>query len=267
MARASASLRTTWRCTWLLAGTSITTSAHMRAEHDRRLPGASGARFEKRISGSLSGERLALEEDTPSFANSPSATSTWQRPQSARPPHTESMSTPRLRAACRSGVPSGKWPRFPEGMNTTRGARATMRAAGPSGRAAAMPALAASAGRLACAGGPGGRAGTGRRQRVAKTPDPARAIRIVAQHHVGTHDRLDDFDVHGVGDRGGEPRRHRHCEKRAVDSVAVRQTEAHVRGAARGIDLELFAQTPHQTHDLHARLIDGADRHHQRIDH
>src|SRR5690606_28288991 len=46
-------------------------------------------------------------------------TSTWQRPQMARPPHTESTSTPRLRAACRSGVPSGKWPRLPDGVKTT----------------------------------------------------------------------------------------------------------------------------------------------------
>src|SRR5210317_1828262 len=38
----------------------------------------------------------------------------------ALPPHTESMSTPRLRAACKTGVPSGKRPRFPEGEKTTR---------------------------------------------------------------------------------------------------------------------------------------------------
>src|SRR5262245_24239967 len=36
-----------------------------------------------------------------------------------RPPQTESISTPRLRAACRIGVPSGKRPRLPEGMKTT----------------------------------------------------------------------------------------------------------------------------------------------------
>ena len=46
-----------------------------------------------------------------------------QRPGSARrvprPPQTESMSTPRLRAACSSGVPSGKRPRLPDGVKTT----------------------------------------------------------------------------------------------------------------------------------------------------
>ena len=83
-------------------------------------------RLEKRISGSLNGDKLALEEEMPSLANSPSATSIWQRPQSALPPQTESMSTPRLRAACSTGVPTGKWPRLPEGVKTTRGSRVVM---------------------------------------------------------------------------------------------------------------------------------------------
>ena len=43
----------------------------------------------------------------PSLANSPSPTSTWQRPQMPRPPQTESRSTPSLRAASSSDVPSG----------------------------------------------------------------------------------------------------------------------------------------------------------------
>src|SRR3546814_6116437 len=46
--------------------------------------------------------------------------STWQRPHRPRPPQTESMSTPRLRAAFRIGVPTGKRPRRPEGVKTTR---------------------------------------------------------------------------------------------------------------------------------------------------
>ena len=47
-------------------------------------------------------------------------TRTWQRPHSPRPPQTESTSTPSVRAACSSGVPTGNRPRFPEGVNTTR---------------------------------------------------------------------------------------------------------------------------------------------------
>jgi hypothetical protein len=41
----SAALRTIWRCTWLIDGTSTTTSASIRAWHDRRRPGASGCRL------------------------------------------------------------------------------------------------------------------------------------------------------------------------------------------------------------------------------
>src|ERR1700679_2461756 len=107
----------------------MTTSASTHAEQDRRLPAASGDLREKRISVSLKGDKLALDEITPCLANSPSATNTWQRPQRPRPPQTESMSTPRLRAACSSGVPAGKCPRFPEGVNTTSGSRVVIRIA------------------------------------------------------------------------------------------------------------------------------------------
>ena len=44
----------------------------------------------------------------------------WQRPQMPRPPQTESMSTPSWRAAVSTGVPTGKRPRLPEGVKTTR---------------------------------------------------------------------------------------------------------------------------------------------------
>ena len=67
----------------------------------------------------------AGRELMPCLANSPSDSVIWQRPQSARPPHTESMSTPSLRAACSSGVPSGNRPRRPDGVKTTRGRSVT----------------------------------------------------------------------------------------------------------------------------------------------
>ncbi len=44
MSRASASLRTTWRCTWLFDGTSTTTSASTLAWHESRRPSASTLR-------------------------------------------------------------------------------------------------------------------------------------------------------------------------------------------------------------------------------
>ena len=41
-------------------------------------------------------------------------------PQIALPPQTESMSTPKLRAALSTDIPFGKCPLFPEGIKTTR---------------------------------------------------------------------------------------------------------------------------------------------------
>jgi hypothetical protein len=55
------------------------------------------------------------------LGKSPSDTRTWQRPQMPRPPQTESMSTPSERAACSTGVPTGKRPRRPDGVKTTSG--------------------------------------------------------------------------------------------------------------------------------------------------
>src|SRR5450755_4040241 len=251
MACASASLRTTCRWTWLLAGTSITTSASTRAEQERRRPSANGTRREKRRSGSLNGDRLALDEITPCLANSPSATKTWQRPHSPRPPQTESMSTPRLRAACSRGVPTGKFPRLPEGVNTTRGSRGAMRYALPrSSGPAAMTTFAAPPRSL-----PGGCrcrcAGAGARGRIAKASDPARAVGIVAQHDVCTHAGSDDLYVQRIGDRGSHAGAHSHRQERTVDAIPVRQPEADVRSAAGGIDLEFGAQPVHQAHDLH----------------
>jgi hypothetical protein len=75
------------------------------------------------------GETLAAPDWMPCFANSPSAMSTWQRPQMPRPPQTESTSTPSVRAAESSGVPTGKRPRLPEGMKTTSGSLPVMAAA------------------------------------------------------------------------------------------------------------------------------------------
>src|SRR5271165_2316729 len=116
------------------------------------------------------------------------------------------MSTPRLRAACSSGVPTGKFPRLPEGVNTTSGSRVAMRYALSLSRPSAVAAFAPPARRFGGgARGRGGRcrarAGTGRR--VAEAANPARAIGIMTQHDVRTHDGLDDFDVHGIGDEIG----------------------------------------------------------------
>ena len=167
----------------------MTTSASIRAEQDRRRPSASGTRREKRISGSLNGDRLALDEDTPCLANSPSATSTWQRPHRPRPPQTESMSTPRLRAACSTGVPTGKLPRLPEGVKTTSGSRVAMRIADLRPAAGDGRLRAGRAALRVARGGDGGRTGTGtdgasRKRRIQRAQSG-----IVAQHDVRAHAR------------------------------------------------------------------------------
>ena len=89
-----------------------------RAREPPSRPPADG-RGRTRRSTAPNGDRFAAREVTPCFANSPSASTTWQRPHIPRPPQTESMSTPSERAACSSGVPSGKRPRLPEGVKTT----------------------------------------------------------------------------------------------------------------------------------------------------
>src|SRR4051794_32014070 len=71
----------------------------------------------------------------PSLENLPSPISIWHRPQMPRPPQTESRSTPSLRAASSTVVPSGKRPRLPDGAKKISGlAMVTHRAEFPSPR-------------------------------------------------------------------------------------------------------------------------------------
>ena len=176
-----------------------------------------------------------------------------------RPPQTESTSTPSVRAADRSGVPTGKRPRLPEGVKTTSGSFAVMgspRGAGPATRGASAPFAPAAAGLAVRAG----------RRRLAEARDPALAVRVVAHHHVRAEAGAHGLGVQRIRDRGGEARGDRHREEGAVDAVAVRQAEADVRGAAGRVDPEFVVQAPHEAHHLHAGLVDGADRHDERVD-
>ena len=72
------------------------------------------------FSVSQSGEIFSALELILCLENSPLACTIWQRPQIPRPPQTESMSTPKFCAACNTEVPIGKYPRFPDGVKTTR---------------------------------------------------------------------------------------------------------------------------------------------------
>ena len=187
MARASASLRTTWRCTWLLAGTSMTTSARTRAEHDSRRPGASGARLAKRCSGSLSRREAG-------------ASRTTRRAWRTRPPRPAPGSVRTARGRRRpnrcprpgcarpaaAACPCGKWPRLPEGMNTTSGSRSAMRLGRLAAGAAPMAALAAAARRLGRAGDPVRRpagGGASRKRRIQRAQSGSWPIMTSAPMH------------------------------------------------------------------------------------
>src|SRR5690606_21856141 len=208
----------------------------------------------------------------PCLAYSPSPTITWQRPQMPRPPQTESTSTPSARAALSSGVPSGKRPRFPDGVKTTRaspwGREGSSLIESPPGtpfavllNGAAAAAFAATFPRTAgafCRGAFG--------CRLAELPDPAAAVGVDAVHHVGRHDGVHLFVVQRVHDCRGHAGAGGHGQEGGVEAVAVRQAEGDVRGAAGRVDAELLAQPPDQREDLAARRSHCADRHDQRID-
>ena len=78
------------------------------------------------VSSSLNPDRCPGSEVMPCLANVPMPCVTWQRPQMPRPPQTESMSTPRDRAASSTVVPSANRPRRPDGVKMTSGSTATI---------------------------------------------------------------------------------------------------------------------------------------------
>src|SRR5215218_750802 len=124
----------------------------------------------------------------PCFGKSPSATAIWQRPQIPRPPHTESRSAPSLRAASSTLVPSGKRPRLPEGVKTTRCSWATETAL--LHRRSPTPFAPAPTARFRDVGG-----------RLAVFADPEAAIGVMAHHHVSAQNRLHVLRVERVHDR------------------------------------------------------------------
>ena len=127
------SLRTTGRCTWLAAGTSITTSPSERARctPSRRAgverAGEPRVALGRRRSGV---ERVGVGCRSPTSRTSPVVGRTLQWPQIARPSHTESRSTPSRRAASSTVVPVGDAALArPLGVNTTAARAVTVRLA------------------------------------------------------------------------------------------------------------------------------------------
>src|SRR6185369_5008171 len=109
----------------------------------------------------------------PCFGNSPRPWVTWQRPQMPRPPQTESMSTPKERAASSTVVPSGNRPRRPDGVKMTSASSVTEMFPLADGDGAPIDPAPAD---LALRG------------RDAIDSDPAAAVGVVAHQHVGGHD-------------------------------------------------------------------------------
>src|SRR5579871_3905259 len=209
-------------------------------------------------------ERCSALEVTPSLANSPCETSTWQRPQMPRPPHTESMSTPRLRAAWSKGVPMTKRPRRPEGMNTTSASGLPVLAAGRSARASGRG---AGSGTPAPAFPPAAGAFLALGQRLAELLDPAHAVLVMAHGHVRAHDRRHLLGVERIGDGRGHAGADQHGEERSIEAMPVGKPEAEIGGAAGGVDLQLLTQAPDQMEHAAPGLVQRTHRHDQGVDH
>ena len=112
---ASASLRTTCRWTWLSGGTSTTRSPHHARVAAEPPPSARGrALAVARLEFAERREMVGGRRDAV-LGELALATTIWQRPQMPRPPHTESRSTPSVRAASSRFVPFGEPPPLARG--------------------------------------------------------------------------------------------------------------------------------------------------------
>ncbi len=212
------------------------------------------------VSVSLTGETLAAPERTPCLANSPSATSTWQRPQMPRPPQTESTSTPSVRAAERSGVPTGKRPRLPEGVKTTSGSlrghgsplrRGTRYARGLRPRSRRP--------RPASPSAPGG--GASRKRAIQRSQCGSWPIMTSAPRQAWTVSTCSGFVIAEV-----RPEAIAMVRKALLMPPRFGRPKLTLEAPQVVLTLSSLVQPPHEAHHLHARQVDGADRHHQRVD-
>src|SRR6266550_817909 len=151
----------------------MTASPRRWAVHDRRRPVANPRWSRYSVSTASNGLRFSGRDSIPCLAKLPTLCSTWQRPQIPRPPQTESMSTPRDRAASRTVVPVGNRPRRPDGVKMTSASSATVTVPLADRDGAAIDPATAD-----LALGDGHPMGA----------DPARAIGVVAHQDVGGHD-------------------------------------------------------------------------------
>src|SRR5579884_3096843 len=244
----------------------MTASPRRRAMQERRSPGERGRWRPYSVSSSWLGERCSGRERIPCLGNSPRLGRTWQRPKRPRPPQTESMSTPKARAASRTVVPTGKRPRRPEGVKTTK-------TSPPSGSplrpppSPVTPWVAGTSARFrraqeaATVHPPGSLDG-----RLPVGSQPGGGVGVVAHEDVGGKDRLADLRPEGIGDRRRQSGPNGHGQEGGVDPLTVGEAKADVRSATGGVHLELFAKTADEAEDLLAGAGDGADGHDQGID-
>ena len=237
--RASASLRTTWRCTWLSGGTSMTTSPRIRAGAAEPAAGARAAARPRRRARprSRASECAPRRRDRRASRCSPSLDLDLAAPADPRPPQTESRSTPSPRAAS-APCAVGEVPRRPDGVKTTRRCSVTRLAA------SARRPLAGGAPVAAAAAAPPRRrrrrAARSRRRSARRCPSsrrpPSTALRISSCSGFVIADVIPAAIAIGRNAR--------------VEAVAVGQAEADVRGAAGRVDAELLAQPAHEAEHL-----------------
>ena len=166
----------------------------------------------------------------------------------ASPPQTESISTPKVRAASSNWVCFGNSPRLPDGKKRTLTCSLdtyyALASATPSTTTTAASSLWG---------------------RLTVRLNPIRAIGVMPHHDIATSNRLHHLGMQWTGDCRSHTRAHCHGQERRIDAISVGQTKTDVGSTAGGVDLELRAQSPHELHHLYARLINSANRHHQRI--
>ncbi len=177
-----------------------------------------------------------------------------------RPPQTESTSTPSVRAAESSGVPTGKRPRLPEGVKTTSGSLTVM-----GRRSGGEPATHAASGPVR-----GGRVRPRHRHPAAAPRGSARSsasqcgswpIMTSAPRQAWMVSTCSGLVIAEV-----RPEAIAMVRKALLMPPRFGRPKLTLEAPQVVLTLSSPLQPPHQAHHLHARLVDGADRHHQRID-
>jgi len=88
----------------------------------------------------------------------------------------------------------------------------------------------------------------------------------MAHGDIGAQDRRHLLGMERIGDGRGHAGADEHGKEGGVEAVAVGQAEAEIGRTAGGVDLQFLPEPADQVEDAASRLVEGADRHDQRID-